>query len=47
MQTFERSFGGNIISSKITINEADEDRSNLLENIMEFNNKTRQETKEG
>ena len=38
-------FGENIISGKITISEADEDQSNLLENIVEFNNKSRPKQK--
>ena len=40
------SFGENIISGKITINDADEDQSNLLENIVEFNKNSRPRTKD-
>ena len=40
-----RSFGESIIDGKITISEADKDQSNLLENIVEFNNKSRPRTK--
>ena len=41
-----RSFGESIVSGKITVGEADEDQSNLLESRMEFNNKYRARTKE-
>ena len=40
-----RSFGESIIDGKITISEVDKDQSNLLENIVEFNNKSRPRTK--
>ena len=33
-----RSFGDDIYSSKITINEADQEQSNLAEYILNFNN---------
>ena len=42
-----RSFGENIISSKITISEVDEDQSNLLKNIVDFDKNIRPRTKEG
>ena len=42
-----KSFGENIISGEITISVADEDHSNLLEYIVEFNNKSRPKEKEG
>ena len=38
-----RSFGNNIYSSKITINKADLEQSDLVEYILNFNNKTRPE----
>ena len=41
-----RSWGENIISVKFTINQADEDQNSLLENIVEFNDKSRPRTKE-
>ena len=46
-QQFEtiRSFGESIVRGKITISEAEEDRSNLLRNMVEFN-KSRQEQKD-
>ena len=42
-KTFEtiRSFGDNIYTGKITINETERDQSNLLENMVEFNDKSR------
>ena len=42
-QQFEmiRSFGDNIYTCKISTDEAEMDVSNLLENMVEFNNKTR------
>ena len=42
-QKFEaiRSFGDNIYTGKISIDEAEINQSNLLENVVEFNNKTR------
>ena len=42
-----RSFSESIYSGKITIDEAEEDQSNLLENMVEFNNKSRPKNKEG
>ena len=42
-----RSFGENTTSGKIAISETDENQSNLLENIVEFINKSRTRTKEG
>ena len=36
-----RSFGENIYSGKITINEADQEQANLLKYILNFNNKAR------
>ena len=41
------SFGESIYAGKITIGEAEEDQSNLLKNIVEFNEKSRPKTKEG
>ena len=41
-----RSFGDDIYSSKITINEADQEQSNLAEYILNFNNKTRPKHKD-
>ena len=42
-QQFEmiRSFGDNIYTGQISIDEAEMDQSNLLENMVQFNNKTR------
>ena len=34
-----RSFGDNIYTGKIIIDEAERDQSNILENMPEFNNK--------
>ena len=47
-QQFEmiRSFGDNIYNRKISIDEAKMDQSNLLENMVEFNNKTRPKKEE-
>ena len=47
-QQFEtiRSFGNNIYTAKINIDEPKMDQSNLLENIVEFNNKSRAKNKE-
>ena len=47
-QQFERvrSFGDSIYTSKITIDGADMDQTNLLENIATFNNKSKPKTKE-
>ena len=36
-----RAFGDDIYTSKITINEADQEQSDLVEYILNFNNKTR------
>ena len=41
-----RSFGESIYPGKITTDEAEEDQSNLLKNIVEFNKKSRPRTKE-
>ena len=35
------SFGDNVYTGKISIDKADMDQSNLPENMLEFNNKTR------
>ena len=40
-----RSFGENIYSGKITINEADQEQADLLEYILNFNNKARPKNK--
>ena len=42
-QHFEtiRSFGDNIYTGKITINEAEMDQSNLVENVVKFNSRSR------
>ena len=40
-----RSFGENIYSSKITINEAKEEQADLIEYILNFNNKARPKNK--
>ena len=42
-----RSFGDNIYADKISIDEAEMDQTNLLENIIKFNNKYKPKTKEG
>ena len=42
-----RSFDENTSSGKIAISKTDENQSNLLENIVEFINKSRTRTKEG
>ena len=42
-----RSFGKNIYTRKAKIFESEEDQSNLLQNIIEFNNKSRPRTTEG
>ena len=39
------SFGENIYSGKITINEADQEQADLLEYILNFNNKIRPKNK--
>ena len=43
LKTFKtmRSLGENIYSSKITMNKADEEQSDLIEHILNFNNKAR------
>ena len=41
-----RSFGDDVYNNKITINEADQKQSDLVEYIMNFNNKTRPKTKD-
>ena len=48
-QQFEtiRSFGDSIYTGKINIDEPEMDQSNLLENIVKFNNKFKPKTKEG
>ena len=40
-----RSFGGNIYTSKISIDETEIDKSNFLENIVEFHDKNRPKKK--
>ena len=47
--TFEtiRSFGDNVYTGKINLNEDDRDQINLLEKMVEFTNKFRPNTKEG
>ena len=42
-----RSFVESIYAGKITTDESEEDQSNLLKNIVEFNKKSRPRTKEG
>ena len=42
-----RSFGDNIYTGKITINKVDRDQSNVLENMIEFNNRSRSQSIEG
>ena len=42
-----RSFGESIYTHKASIVEAEDDQRNLLENITEFNNKSRPRIKEG
>ena len=41
-----RYFGESIYTGKITIGEAEIDQSNLLKNMVEFNNKSRPKNKE-
>ena len=41
-----RAFGRDIYNSKITLEEADEDQSNLLNSIKDFKNKTRPQNDE-
>ena len=40
-------FGECIYTGKISINDADMDQTNLLEKMVNFNNKSRPKTKEG
>ena len=40
-----RSFRDNIYTGKISIDEADMDQSNLLENMVKFNNKSKPKQK--
>ena len=40
-----RSFGDSIYTGKIPIDERDIDQSNLLENMVKFNNKSRPKNK--
>ena len=40
-----RSFGENIYNGKITLNEADQEQSDLLEYILNFNNKAKPKNK--
>ena len=42
-----RSSGASIYAGKISTDEAEEDQSNLLKYIVEFNEKRRPKTKEG
>ena len=42
-----RSFGESIYSGKINIHKAQMDQTNLVENMVKFNNKSRPKTKEG
>ena len=42
-----RSLGENVYAGKISIQEAEMDQTNLLENMVKFNNKPRLKTKEG
>ena len=48
-QQFEtiRSFGESIYTGKTNINQTEMDQTNLLENIIEFNNKSKPKIKEG
>ena len=48
-QQFEtiRSFSDNIYTGKITINEAERDQRNLLENMLELNYKSKSRSEEG
>ena len=41
-----RSFGESVYSGKITINEADQEQADLLEYILNFNNKARPKNKD-
>ena len=49
LQQFEaiKSFGDNIYTGKIIIDEAERDQSDLLENMVEFDEKRRTKAKEG
>ena len=40
-----RGFGGSIFTGKINIDEAEMDQSNLIENMVKFNNKSRSRSK--
>ena len=42
----KRSLGENIYSGKITINEADQEQADLVEYILNFNNKARTENRD-
>ena len=42
-----RSFGDSMYNCKLNIIEAEEDQNNLLNNIVEFDNKSRPRSKEG
>ena len=42
-----RSFSESIYTGKINIDEAEIDQSNLLENLVEFNDKSRSRTAKG
>ena len=42
-----RSFGDNIYTGNISINKAGIDKTNLLENMVDFNIKSRPKAKEG
>ena len=48
-QKFEttRSFGDSICTGKISTDEAEMDQTNLLENMVKFNNRYRPRSKEG
>ena len=41
-----RGFGESIFTGKINIDEAEMDQSNLIENMVKFNNKSRSRSKE-
>ena len=49
VQQFEtiRSFGDNIYTGKTNIDEAEMDQTNLLENMVEFNHKSRPRSRKG
>ena len=42
----KRSLGENIYSGKVTINEADQEQADLVEYILNFNNKARTENRD-